>query len=1096
MSYEQDISENFNIITNYKKRIKSLDSNNKEQPRSYQFALLLNNLYGIDSSIIEKYIEGIEKTVRTQREGQIIWGEIDNLFGNLIIEFESKLPKKIKEAEEQLCKYTSIIWNGEKQKNLSLTPFVCVATDGTIFNTYTPVISDVIDEIKTSNIILEKIEEVNWDHLSLEDILNWLDYYLARNTYMPATSENIVKDFGNDSHTFNTINSLLYREWIKSKHRPAFSVIFDNWMAYLRVIYGNQIGNDQLFIKHTYLCTLSKVIAWMKFSSNNTKTSMEESLIVKILDGRYFVEQGISNYVDEDFFSWILRDEKSQYAKKIVRNIHSLLKNYDLCNLNEDILKSLYQELIEPKTRHYLGEFYTPDWLAHKMVNKLLDEKNRGSIIDPSCGSGTFLYIAIREKIKRHGKSLDTLRHILENVVGADIHPLAVMISKTNYLLALDDLIHFIKKNGAVNIPVYLSDTISIPKETKLDGVSNLKAHLLKLENEIVQIPKSLFENFTEYDKTIDIAKESALRWKNSNDDISLTTFRKVITSRGFSYSENEDVINNIYQLTKTLKGFLDKDRDSIWAFILKNMYRPLFWNRKFDFILGNPPWITYKDLETSYQKFVLEQVVEKYKLLDRRPELISNIELATLFFIIAADLYLKERGVIAFVLPRTVFNGEQNDLFRKNSYTMLEKKEFSLAFDEVWDCENIKPLFSIPACIVVAKKVPMKEECYPIKGKILKGTLIRKNASLAESDISVEETNTKYYLTEFGKYRSAWTEYSCEKIINSSYYKSKFERGAELTPRSFWFVKLDSVLTYDPNFPPVISGPTSKSGPNKSYRDISIKGKIEKKFIFCTILGDDLIPFGIRSTKLVVLPIREANNVSTYNIINVEQANQLGYWCLADWLKKAERLWQHSRNTSSKKTTGLYDYLNMRNKLTTQNSSAKYYVIYPNFQRNSIATVVNISKTIKESTKTHGVSPQDIIIDTAFYYLETGNIHEAYYLCAILNSDVIDKLLEPLRRSNQKNHPNVHKKVFDVASIPKYDKFNETHRRLSALGYHCSKMVKHWITTIDSKSFNDIGKIRGMARLNIKNELLVINNLVKDALDNICDKNPLRKIK
>ena len=117
------------------------------------------------------------------------------------------------------------------------------------------------------------------------------------------------------------------------------------------------------------------------------------------------------------------------------------MQKYDLGKLSEDVLKSLYQGLVDPETRHDLGEYYTPDWLAHEVVNELLDAQPDAKLLDPTCGSGTFLYLAVREKRERLGLSPKTLAHILDSVYGTDIHPLAVTVAKTNYLLALGELV-------------------------------------------------------------------------------------------------------------------------------------------------------------------------------------------------------------------------------------------------------------------------------------------------------------------------------------------------------------------------------------------------------------------------------------------------------------------------------------------------------------------------------------------------------------------------------------------------------------------------------------------------------------------------------
>jgi hypothetical protein len=61
------------------------------------------------------------------------------------------------------------------------------------------------------------------------------------------------------------------------------------------------------------------------------------------------------------------------------------------------------------------------------------------------------------------GPTTKTLKHIEENVVGMDIHPLAVIVAKTTYLLGLGDLLE--KRNKAIRIPVYLADSVQPPDE-------------------------------------------------------------------------------------------------------------------------------------------------------------------------------------------------------------------------------------------------------------------------------------------------------------------------------------------------------------------------------------------------------------------------------------------------------------------------------------------------------------------------------------------------------------------------------------------------------------------------------------------------------
>ncbi|MGH7791788.1 MAG: N-6 DNA methylase, partial [Thermodesulfobacteriota bacterium] len=341
------------------------------------------------------YSAGIEKFLKVKQKDRILKGEADNLFGNVIIEFEANIPKKLSEAEDQLRRYVAILWSLEKPDNR--TPFLSVATDGVRFVAYSPErVSPDKQDLSPEDITLHVLEEVDWTKLKPHEVFYWLDRYFLRKEIMPPTSEAIVRDFGIKSHAFQTANTTLLNLWEKVKNQSHFQVIYDSWEKYLHIVYGSDVAVDELFVRHTYLATLAKLMSWMRISESTTLP--DDFQIGQMLEGELFKRQGIENFIEEDFFSWLSRTEAVKVGVEVVRWLFSLLQNYNLRELSEDVLKSLYQELVDPETRQDLGEFYTPDWLAHRMVNKLLDTKPNGALLDPACGSGTFLYLTIREK--------------------------------------------------------------------------------------------------------------------------------------------------------------------------------------------------------------------------------------------------------------------------------------------------------------------------------------------------------------------------------------------------------------------------------------------------------------------------------------------------------------------------------------------------------------------------------------------------------------------------------------------------------------------------------------------------------------------------
>ena len=86
---------------------------NKESARSHRFAMLVQQLLSVEPNFIESYSVGIEQSLKVRQKDRILKGRTDNLFGNVIIEFEANIPKKRSEAEEQLRRYVAILWSQE-----------------------------------------------------------------------------------------------------------------------------------------------------------------------------------------------------------------------------------------------------------------------------------------------------------------------------------------------------------------------------------------------------------------------------------------------------------------------------------------------------------------------------------------------------------------------------------------------------------------------------------------------------------------------------------------------------------------------------------------------------------------------------------------------------------------------------------------------------------------------------------------------------------------------------------------------------------------------------------------------------------------------
>ncbi|TFF90342.1 MAG: hypothetical protein EU548_03515, partial [Promethearchaeota archaeon] len=134
------------------------------------------------------------------------------------------------------------------------------------------------------------------------------------------------------------------------------------------------------------------------------------------------------------------------------------------------------------------------------------------------------------------------------------------------------------------------------------------------------------------------------------------------------------------------------------------------------DLVIGNPPWLTYKDIKRKVYQSKIRNLAES---LDIKPasQYITHIELASLFFYGSSKNYLKENGIIHLVVPKSLINGDHCEKFRK----------FSIFRDvEIWDFPN-NYFFNVPHICLKARydsEVKSFLDNFPIPTKIFDNKL------------------------------------------------------------------------------------------------------------------------------------------------------------------------------------------------------------------------------------------------------------------------------------------------------------------------------------------------------------------------------------
>ena len=573
----------------------------------------------------EKQLAFIQREAGIKLEGKheftVASGRIDSVYSRVIIEYKN--PKSTgdrigpkadspgsKKVVEQIKKR---FYDMRREHRQPLNSLFGVGLDGNHF---------IFVRFRDEKWQVQEPVEVN--KVSVERFL-WALFNLG--TKGKAFSpEYLAGDFGSEGGNTIAIAGIhaLY-DAIVSTDNPKAQTFFSQWKILFGEVCGYDVDNpsdkikklaeffqvgvkdpkpaELLFAVHTYYALFMKLLAaqivtkFHKLPSALEKmmAATTSNILKRVMEdleaGDIFRDLNITNFLEGDLFAWYI-GVWTEPIEKLVREMVTRLDDYNPGTLSEDpaisrgLLKKLYQQLFPKSVRHDLGEYYTPDWLAEHVLNELGyvgDPDKR--LLDPACGSGTFLVMAINRIRRWYDENRERCsfdegelsRKILSNVIGFDLNPLAVMAARTNYLIAVRDLIGLDK----VEIPVYLCDSILTPAEygdlfTSRHGVSKE----LKTAAARFLIPSEITDNRASVAKYAEHL-EFCVKNQYSADE-----FIQRCIDDGLPVAAHALHVDLYSELVK-----LDRaNRNGVWARIIKNAFAPIFTERV-DFVAGNRHW-------------------------------------------------------------------------------------------------------------------------------------------------------------------------------------------------------------------------------------------------------------------------------------------------------------------------------------------------------------------------------------------------------------------------------------------------------------------------------------------------------------------------
>ena len=388
--------------------------------------------------------------------------------------------------------------------------------------------------------------------------------------------------------------------------------------------------------------------------------------VTRILDGSPYAEPA------DGFISWI---SDAPGGAQWARDLFTLIDRYDWGAREADVLRNVYMAIVPKEDRKLYGEYYTPDWLANLIVEETLDDKwlesailaarsaaappDKIGVLDPACGSGTFLYHAARRvlaAIPKYAPSAndeEKARIVSRLVHGIDIHPVAVEMARATLRRALPAPAETSIHQG----DALLMESVGIAGLTEPlldDGMSRFWSPDYE---RYFTVPYS-FTNLPNFETRLDMFVAAACDGLDLPADVTL----------GASKTQAKQLADAHEVLTQIVA----EHGNGVWAWYIRNQLAPhAIARRKVNRIVSNPPWLRWNEIQTEPRKENVRTLARKRSILPTTQGSHSSFDLGAVFVVETRNLYLTrpQRDASAFVLNAAALRSENWRLFREQGH-------------------------------------------------------------------------------------------------------------------------------------------------------------------------------------------------------------------------------------------------------------------------------------------------------------------------------------------------------------------------------------------------------------------------------------------
>ena len=783
----------------------------------------------------------------------------------------------------------------------------------------------------------------------------------------------------------------------------------------------SEAARQRLFVAHSFLVAFARGVTHVLASPNE--------------------EPRGEDILADGFVAWIVVTAKGrQWANRFLKEIH----NYEWRRRPGDVLRPLYEAFVDERDRKAFGEFYTPNWLADLLVREVCDEQwcdtavrkaltaNRKGVevegvgvLDPTCGSGTFLYYAAKRILAcprlRSLTDSDKAAVVCSLVHGIDVHPVAAEISRATLLRALPTE----PPQGKANLRIHEGDALMLKAddESSLYRAQGDQIRIATPKGNTVFLPRGFVDSAHFADN-----------------------LRRLVLSAHDNEALPEDIVDGlpagdreaVKECHREFVEIIKSEGNSVWTWYILNTTGPYrLAERKVDRVVANPPWVTMSGVQAQGRKRALEQFANHKDI-----ALWMGGKQAPHFDI--AQLFVKRTRQLYLAAPKTDPAGwlVKKAALKAGSWEKFRKWHEPICAQTI-DLEAVRPFGGGDArrcCVLFENR---------------RSSVARKDRRHLVAHIKGGTPSPQTNLDELME-RITFRPAPPALVRGVSDYVNNrgaplFRQGATVTPKILTVI--DDVAKGAGHG---MVGVTTAASQHRPWSTIDPQsGTVPATWIRELIVSKAVIPYAVSSREMrrAVIPVDRTGGLEH------APEKMSGFW------QEMEEIYGQNRGEGSNTPRTLLDRIDYGAQLSAQlalGRGSRKMVVYP------------ASGDIMRACR---VRPGEAIVDFTLYQYVARSAPEAAYLVGLMNAACLTGAYSQSRTSGR----DFHLHPWRAIPIPKFDRKNPDHVALARLAQRAERLVESWLTELE-----DEGTRLGQVALSTRARDLLRANDVSDEIDTV----------